>query len=269
METSSPYLKRLSLILKAGTTFNSQEQLNYPILLLVTLSCTALILGDFAGSAEHGFQDELLNGRIYEAIMFGLLIANIFTLIWKRSSMSELIQILLEPIDEGFFGTENTKIVKNFFRWINIIGTIFVFNNVFLVSFCMKVLGPLCTLPFYPANTAIQSLPLPVGRIPFHTDSVLVYAAFYINSSIVVLASSLFYSSWYLLLIFSTLKIKARLQTLVNTIETLDEQAAIRSMVLTEISRCSTHHISEEDMLAECTRDILGEALSEHVKIMR
>lgn len=263
METSSPYLKRLFLIMKAGTTFNSQEQLNYPILLLVTLSCTALILGDFAGSAEHGFQEELLNGRIYEVIMFGLLIVNIFTLIWKRSSMFELIQLLLEPID----AKGNTKIVKNFFRWINIIGTIFVFNNVFLVSFCMKVLGPICTLPFYPANTAIQDLPLPVGKIPFHTDSVIVYAAFYINSSIVVLASSLFYSSWYLLFIFSTLKIKARLQALVNTIDTLDEQAAIRSMP--KISRCSTHHISEEDILVEFTKDILGEALSEHVKIMR
>lgn len=254
METSSPYLKRLSLIMKAGTTFNSQEQLNYPVLLLVTLSCSTLILSDFAGSAEHRFQDELLNGRIYEAIMFCLLIFNISILIWKRSSMSELIQHLLEPIDEGFFGKENTKIVKNFFRWINIFGTIFVFNNVFLVGFCMNVLGPLCTLPFYPANTAIQDLPL-----PFQTDSVIVYAAFYINSSIVVLASSLFYSCWYLLFIFSMLKIKARLQTLVNTIDTLDEQAAIRS---------STHHISEEDILAECTRDILGEALSEHVKIM-
>lgn len=266
METSSPYLKRLSLIMKAGTTFNSQEQLNYPILLLVTLSCTAVILSDFTGSAEHGFQDELLNGRIYEAIMYSLLIVNIFTLIWKRSSMSELIQLLLEPIDGGFFGKENTKIVKTFFRWINIIGTIFVFNNVFLVSFCMQMLGPLFTLQFYPANTAIQDLPLPVGRIPFRTDSVIVYAAFYINSSIVVLASSLFNSTWYLLLIFSTLKIKARLQTLVNTIDTLDEQAAMRSV---QISRCSTHHISEEDMMAECTRDILGEALSEHVKIMR
>lgn len=263
METSSPYLKRLSLIMKAGTTFNSQEQLNYPVLLLVTLSCTALILSDFAGSAKYGFQDELLNGRIYEAIMFGLLIFNIFILIWKRSSMFELIQLLLEPIDVK----ENTKIVKNFFRWINIIGTIFVFNNVFLVSFCMKVLGPLCTLPFYTANTAIQDLPLPVGRIPFHTDSVIAYAAFYINSSIVVLASSLFYSSWYLLFIFSTLKIKARLQTLVNTIDTLDEQAAIRS--ISKISRCSTHHISEEDMMVESTKVILGEALSEHVKIMR
>lgn len=267
METSSPYLKRLSLIMKAGTTFNSQEQLNYPILLLVTLSCTALILSDFAGSAEQGFQEELLNGRVYEAIMFGLLILNILILIWKRSSLSELIQLLLEPIDEGFFGKENTKIVKNFFRWINIFGTIFVFNNVFLVSFCMKVLGPLCTLPFYPANTAIQDLPLPVGTIPFQTDSVIVYAAFYINSSIVVLASSLFYSSWYLLFIFSMLKIKALLQTLVNTIDTLDEQAAIRT--LPKISWCSTHHISETDILAECTTDILGEVLSEHVKIIR
>lgn len=269
METSSPYLKHIYLIIKAGTTFNSQGQINYPILLLVILAATAVISSDLAGTVEHGFQNELLNGQIYEAIMFGFLLVNIFTLIRKRSSMSELIQLLLEPIDEVSYGTENTKILKDFFRWINVIGTIFVFNVLFFVCFCMKILGPLCTLPFYPANTAIQDLPLPVGRIPFHTQSVLVYAVFYINSSIVVLAGSSFYSSWYLLFIFSTLKIKALLKTLVNIIETLDEQAAIRSMVLTEISRCSRHHISEEDMLEKCTKDILGEAVSEHVKIIR
>lgn len=269
MDSSSPYLKRFTPIIRAGTTFSYQGQLNYPILILVTLACTFVILCDLVGSHKNGIQYETLQGQVYEAPVFIFLILCIPILIRKRSNISELIQLLLEPFDEVSFGEESTEIIKNFFRWINIIGTIVIFNNFFLFGCCMVVLGPLFTLPFYPTDTDIEGLPLPMGKIPFHTESYLVYSAFYVNSSFAVLAACAFHSSWFLLFIFSSLKIKARLRMLVNSIDTVDELAAIRSMVLTEIAQCSRHRISKEDMLNECTKDILGEAVSEHVKLMR
>lgn len=265
----SPYLRKISLIVKTGTTFSFRGQLNYPILLLVTLACSVVILSDFVGSQEHGIQHAFLHGRVYEAPVLIFLILNIPIFILKRANISELIELLLEPFDEVSFGEESIKVAKHFFKWINIIGTIVIFNNFFLFACCIMVLGPLCTLPFYPADTTIQDLPLPMGMIPFHTDSYFVYAAFYITSSFSILAVCAFHSSWYLLLVFSSLRIKARLRMLVNTIDSLDEVAAIRSMVLTEIAQCSRHRISQEDMLIECTDEILGEAISEHVKIMR
>lgn len=269
MDSSSPYLKRFSLIVRAGTTFSLQGQLNYPILLLVTLSCTAVILCDLVGSQKHGIQYEILRGQVYEAPVFIFLLLCIPILIRKRSNILELIQLLLEPFDDVSFGKESTEIAKNFFRWVNIIGTIVIFNNFFLFACCIVILGPLCTLPFYPTNTDIQGLPLPMGSIPFHTESYLIYAAFYLNSSFAVLAVCAFHSSWYLLFIFSSLKIKAKLRMLVHTINTLDTVSEIRCMVLTEIAQCSRHRISKEDMLTDCTKDNLGEAIFEHIKLMR
>lgn len=269
MDSSSPYLKKFTLIIRAGTTFSLQGQLNYPILLLVTLACAVVIFCDLVGSQEYGIQYEALQGQVYEAPVFIFLILSILILIRKRSNISELIQLLLEPFDEASFGEESVKIVKNFFKWVNMIGTIVIFNNFFLFGCCMVVLGPLFTLPFYPTDTTIQGLPLPMGRIPFQTESYLVYAAFYLNSSFAVLAVCAFHSSWFLLLIFSSLKIKARLKMLTNITDTLDEMAAIRSMVLTELSQCSRHRISKEAMLIQCTEDILGEAVAEHVKLLR
>lgn len=269
MDSSSPYLKRFILIVRAGTTFSLQGQLNYPILLLVTLSCTSVILCDLVGSQKHGIRYETLQGQVYEAPVFIFLILCIPILIRKRSNILELIQLLLEPFEDVSFGKESIEIVKNFFRWVNIIGTIVIFNNFFLFACCIVVLGPLCTLPFYPTNTDIQGFPLPMGSIPFRTESYLIYATFYVNSSFAVLAVCAFHSSWYLLFIFSSLKIKARLKMLVHTIETLDTLAEIRSMVLTEIAQCSRLRISKEDMLTECTKDILGEAISEHIKLLR
>lgn len=269
MDSSSPYLKRFSRIVRAGTTFSLQGKLNYPILLLVTLSCTAVILCDIVGSQKHGIQYETLQGQVYEAPVFIFLILCIPILIRKRSNILELIQLLLEPFDDVSFGKESTEIAKNFFRWVNIIGTIVIFNNFFLFACCIVILGPLCTLPFYPTNTDIQGLPLPMGSIPFHTESYLIYMAFYLNSSFAVLAVCAFHSSWYLLFIFSSLKIKAKLRMLVHTINTLDTLAEIRCMVLTEIAQCSRHRISKEDMLTDCTKDNLGEAIFEHIKLMR
>lgn len=269
MDSSSPFLKRFALIIRAGTTFSFQGQLNYPILLLVTLSSTVVILSDFAGSQENGIQYEILQGQVYETPVFIFLLLSIPILIRKKPYIPELIQLLHEPFDDVSFGEENVKIVKTFFRWINIIGTIVIFNNVFLFACCTVILGPLFSLPFYPTNTPIQSLPLPIGRIPFLTESYLVYAAFYVNSSFAFLTVCCFHSAWYLLLIFSLLKIKARLKMLVHTVDTLDEVAAIRGMVLTEIAQGSRRRIDKEDMLVECTKDILGEVVAEHTKLMR
>lgn len=185
----SPYLRKISLIVKTGTTFSFRGQLNYPILLLVTLACSVVILSDFVGSQERGIQHAFLHGRVYEAPILIFLILNIPILILKRANISELIELLLEPFDEVSFGKESIKAAKHFFKWINIIGTIVIFNNFFLFACCIMVLGPLCTLPFYPADTTIQDLPLPMGMIPFHKDSYFVYAAFYITSSFSIFGS--------------------------------------------------------------------------------
>lgn len=266
---SSPYLKKITLIIKAGTTFNARGQLSYPILLLVTLACTLVILCDFVGLYEHGVQYVTLHGRVYEAPVLIFLILHILILIHKRSNISELIQLLIEPFDKVSFGEESYETVKDFFKWVNLIGTIVVFNNFFLFACFIMVLGPLFTLPFYPINTTIQDLPLPMGKIPFQTDSYFVYAAFYITSSFSILAVCAFHSSWFLLLVFSSLKIKARLRMLVHTIDTIDERAGKCSIELIEIAQTCKLRLSEEDTLVECTEDCLSEAISEHVKIIR
>lgn len=266
---SSPYLNKITLIIKAGTTFNARGQLSYPILFLVTLACTLVILCDFVGLYERGVQYATLRGRVYEAPVLIFLILHIPILIHKRSNIYELIQLLIEPFDKVSFGEGNCETVKDFFKWINIIGTIVIFNNFFLFACCIMVLGPVFTLPFYPITTIIQDLPLPMGKIPFQTDSYFVYTAFYITSSFSILAVCAFHSSWFLLLVFSSLKIKARLRMLAHTIDTMDELAGKCSMDLIEIAQSCRLRLSEEDTLVECTEYYLGEAISEHVKIIR
>lgn len=266
---SSPYLKKIILIIKAGTTLNARGQLSYPILLLVTLACTLVIVCDFVGFYERGVQYATLRERAYEALVLIFLILHIPILIHKRSNISELIQLLIEPFKKVSFGEENYKTVKDFFKWINLIETIVIFNNFFLFACCIIVLGPLFTLPFYPINTIIQDLPLPMGKIPFQTDSYFVYAAFYITSSFSILAVCAFHSSWFLLLVLSSLKIKVRLRMLVHTINTMDELAGLCSKDLIELAESCRLRMSEEDTLVECTEYFLGEAISEHVKIIR
>lgn len=266
---SSPYLKKITLIIKAGTTLNARGQLSYPILLLVTLACTLVIVCDFVAFYEHGVQYAFLRERFYEAPLLIFLTIHIPILIHKRSQISELIQLLIEPFDKVPFGEENYETVIDFFKCINLIGTIIIFNNFFLFACCIMVLGPIFTLPFYPINTIIQDLSLPMEKIPFQTDSYFVYTALYITSSFSILAVCAFHTSWFLLLVFSSLKIKARLSMLVHAIDTMDERAGKCSMDLIEIAQSSRLRLSEEDTLVACTEYYLGEAISEHVKIIR
>lgn len=266
---SSPYLKKITLIIKAGTTLNARGQLSYPILLLVTLACTLVILCDFVGFYEHGFQYATLRERFYEAPLLIFLIIHIPILIHKRSNISELIQLLIEPFDKVPIDEENYETVIDFFKCINLIGTIVIFNNFFLFACSIMVLGPIFNLPFYPINTIIQDLSLPMGKISYQTDSYFVYTALYITSSFSILAVCAFHTSWFLLLVFSSLKIKARLSMLIHTIDTMDERARKCSMDLIGIAQSCRLRLSEEDTLVACTEYYLGEAISEHVKIIR
>ncbi|KAG8261104.1 Odorant receptor [Homalodisca vitripennis] len=265
----SPYIEYFPLIIRAGTTFNYRTgQFCCPLLAWVVISCLAVIASNTVIVAKEGISNEILNGQSYETFIFIFLILNIPVMIRNKDNIPEIIQLLLKPFGEASVVSRYSVIVQNYKKWINIFGHVVIFNNFFVISCVTMVLGPLLTLPFKGLKAQIQEMPLPVGRITFYSESYAVYAVAYLVSATAITSVCAFYASWYLAMIYSSLKIKAMIQLLIENLKELDSRAEMHCFSTLDISQRRLTGREKAILLQKITAELLHEAIRDHIEII-
>lgn len=231
-------------------------------------ACILQIVCDILEANREGVLKGILSGQTYEFFIFAFPILNIPLIIIAKNNIPTLIDLLKEPFVETVRDAKHKTIIKDFHFWSFVLGTItFMFNAIVINS--IMVFGPLISLSLLPDGTPIREWPLPVGRIPFDTDSRYVYVFAYVTSAFSMLSTSLNYASWCIIMIFSSLKINARIAILRDTILSLDERAEILCLTMTDQAPISQALQQKKEVIQQCFKTLFHEQIREHQSIIR
>lgn len=246
----SYYMQSLPGFIRLGLSLNlDKSSIRFKSLGYIILTWLSVIISILSTMDYHG--TKLPIRALYELLHFLGTLAIVPLTMMTRKDLSKLVFIILQPLYDFKTGSSlREEILATYTKKVNRAGKFFVFYLLMFLACFLLSFSPLLTLPYYSKNTPVNNLPLPVGEIPFYTDSYTVYILAYIISASAMCGEGIFNSCWLLILFIGIYKTKAQLQLLVDAINYLKEKALSRALRDDERDEAFMQSLQEgEDLL--------------------
>ncbi|KAG8319655.1 Or2ap [Homalodisca vitripennis] len=198
-------------------------------------------------------------------------ILNSSVIIRSKNKLGKLIENLLEPIKTSEESTSKTKELRDYAKWVNLLG-IFYMILFYVINCCVTVtLKPILTQKHISKTCDVQSIPLPFGWIPFHTESYIVYYIAFFMGVMSIFGVGAFFTCQ-MTLSFSALKIKLSLKLLAKDVRNIDDIVESRTLQrVKQLSMISLQLTTQQMMTLsmECRKDLLKELVERHLGVIR
>ncbi|KAG8337600.1 Gpror40p [Homalodisca vitripennis] len=206
-------------------------------------------------------------------VVLNILFLTSTAMIRSRNSIGELIESLMEPVQTSEESLLKIKETKNYKKWVNLVGVIFMINLYFFLCCLVLPFKPLLNLMFLSNKSRVEDYPLPYGWIPFHTESHVVYVIAFLISTISNVGTGI-YLTLHMTLSFAALKLKMLLKMLANDMRNFDDIVACRTaQIVVELSMTSLQQkITDRDKIMisfECRKRLLKELVERHFGMIR